>query len=406
MKFNKLSQLFLVSITGLVVATLLSSCAIVTIDYVFVADSGGSGSGGTGQIQTYDADSETGALRLGQSNVPSGGNNPVAMATTADYANLYVVNKASNNVVHFAISGSGVLTQKDVVTTSASPVAVAVSPAGTYLFVVSGPSPSVLTVYSLSSGAIGSVVATETLALYGKYASDSGDTIVPSGVFALGNGNAVFVSAYDQSAYNPGGTTTSTANPGWVFGYTVGSGGALTPAASPYEAGVKPSALVADPTSRFVYVTDFASNEVIGYTVQSGSDLVFLINGPFKTGNEPNAATIDPRGKYMYITNALDSTVSAFTIDLTTGTPSAAVNTTGSQTNATETTPVSVIVDPAIGTFVYTANLVGSSVSGFTLNPNTGALQPTQSTPYPTGDAPVALAAVPHGNHSIQSTSP
>jgi 6-phosphogluconolactonase (cycloisomerase 2 family) len=406
MKFNKLSQLFLVSIIGLVVATLLSSCAIVTIDYVFVADSGGSGSGGTGQIQTYDADSETGALRLGQSNVPSGGNNPVAMATTADYANLYVVNKASNNVVHFAISGSGVLTQKDVVTTSASPVAVAVSPAGTYLFVVSGPSPSVLTVYSLSSGAIGSVVATEPLALYGKYASNSGDTIVPSGVFALANGNAVFVSAYDQSAYNPGGTTTSTANPGWVFGYTVGSGGALTPAASPYEAGVKPSALVADPTSRFVYVTDFASNEVIGYTVQSGSDLVFLINGPFKTGNEPNAATIDPRGKYMYITNALDSTVSAFTIDLTTGTPSAAVNTTGSQTNATETTPVSVIVDPAIGTFVYTANLVGSSVSGFTLNPNTGALQPTQSTPYPTGDAPVALAAVPHGNHSIQSTSP
>src|SRR5580658_4432827 len=188
MKFNKLSQLFLVSITGLVVATLLSSCAIVTIDYVFVADSGGSGSGGTGQIQTYDADSETGALRLGQSNVPSGGNNPVAMDTTADYANLYVVNKASNNVVHFAISGSGVLTQKDVVTTSASPVAVAVSPAGTYLFVVSGPSPSVLTVYSLSSGAIGSVVATEPLALYGKYASNSGDTIVPSGVFALANG--------------------------------------------------------------------------------------------------------------------------------------------------------------------------------------------------------------------------
>ena len=35
------------------------------------------------------------------------------------------------------------------------------------------------------------------------------------------------------------------------------SGGALTTsAASPYQTGVKPSALAIDPTSRFVYVTD------------------------------------------------------------------------------------------------------------------------------------------------------
>src|SRR5271154_449500 len=119
MKFSKLSQLVLVSIIGLVAATLLTSCEIVTIDYVFVANSAGSGSASAGQIQTYDADSETGALRSGAPTVPSGGINPIAMATSADYTNLYVVNQASNNVVHFSISGSGILTQKDVVTTSA-----------------------------------------------------------------------------------------------------------------------------------------------------------------------------------------------------------------------------------------------------------------------------------------------
>ena len=84
---------------------------IVTIDYVFVASSAGSGSGSAGQIQTYNADSSTGALRSGQPAVPSGGDNPVSMAASADYTNLYVVNKDSNNVVHFSISGSGVLTQ-------------------------------------------------------------------------------------------------------------------------------------------------------------------------------------------------------------------------------------------------------------------------------------------------------
>ena len=403
MKFNKLSQLFLVSIIGLLAASLLTSCAIVTIDYVFIADSVGSGGGSAGQIQTYDADPETGALRSGAANVSSGGTNPVALSTSSDFANLYVVNQASNNVVHFAIGNGGILTQKDTVTTSASPVSVAVNTAMTYLYVVSGPSPAVLTAYSLSNGVIGSAVATVPLTLAGLPL----DVIVPSGVNVLANNDAVFVSAYDQSAYNPGGPTSSTANPGWVFGYAVGTGGALSASSgSPYKAGVKPSALVSDPTNRFLFVTDFASNQVIGYTIQGGSTLDFLINGPFKTGNEPDSVTIDPRGKYMYISNRLDSTVSAYVIDLTTGTPSAAVNTTGTQTNSTDTTPVSVIVDPALGSYVYTANILGNSISGFHLNATTGALQPTQSTPYPIGDSPAALAAVPHGNHSTQTVSP
>ena len=144
-------------------------------------------------------------------------------------------------------------------------------------------------------------------------------------------------------------------------------------AGSPYQAGVKPSALATDPTNRFVYVTDFASNELIGYTVQSGSALNFMINGPFKTGNEPSAVAIDPRGIYIYVANSLDSTVSAYAIALPTGTPSAVVNATGSA--ATPPTPSrGDRRRSALGRFVYTANYLGNSVSGFRLNPNTGAL--------------------------------
>jgi 6-phosphogluconolactonase (cycloisomerase 2 family) len=408
MKFSKLSQLFLVSFLGLLGAILFTACDIKTVDYVFVANTAGSGSGSAGQIQTYDADQDTGALRSGAATVPSGGINPISMAATADYANLYVVNQGSNNVVHFTIAGNGVLAQADMVTTSASPVSVAVNTAETYLYVVSGPNPSVLTAYSLSGGKIGSAVSTVTLTL----PTNPGDTIVPTGVNVLANNGAVYVSAYDMSAYNPGCTPiatciTSSANPGWVFGYTVGTGGALTSAPdAPYKAGVRPSALVSDPTNRFLYVTDFASNELIGYTIQGGSTLVFLINGPFKTGNEPNAIAIDPRGFYLYVTNGLDSSVTAYNISLSTGTPSAAVSVTGSQVNLTDTTPVAVVVDPGLGRYVYTANQQGNSISGFQLNPTTGALQPSLSTPYPTGDKPSALAAVPHGNHAIQTTSP
>jgi 6-phosphogluconolactonase (cycloisomerase 2 family) len=404
MKFSKLSQLVLVSVIGLAAATLLTACQIVTIDYIFVANSAGSGSSSTGQIQTYDADSQSGALRIGQPAVSSGGTNPVSMVTSSDFANLYVANKGTGagdgNVVHFALDGNGVLTQKELVTPGAAPVSVAVNQAMTYLYVASGTSSATLTAYPLSSGAMGSAASQVALTVPGF----AGDTIVPTAVTVLANNNAVFVTAYDKSAYNPGGTTTSAANPGWIFGFAVGSGGALVPTVgSPYKAGIKPTALAADPTSRFLYATDFASSQLIGYTIQSGSILNFLINGPFRSGNEPSAVTIDPRGKYIYVANSLDSSVSTYTIDFATGTPS---NVAGNINNTTDTEPVAILVDAALARFVYTANQLGNSVSGFRMDTDTGALTATQATPYPTGANPTAIASVPHGNHSSQVTTP
>ena len=403
-----LSQLFLVSAIGLLVATLLAACQLVTIDYVFVASSAGTANSPNGQIDTYAADSESGALRKGAATVSSGGVDPVAMAVSADYTNLYVAHAGNNSVVHFAVAANGVLTSKDTVTLSGPPTALAVDSTSTYLYVVSGTTTATLTEYSLSSGTIGSPTTQIDLQIPGF----TTDAVVPTGVTVLANnsqiqGHAVYASVYDQSAYNPGGTTTSTAHPGWVFGFAIGSGGALTPASgSPYQAGVKPSALVSDPTDRFVYVTDFASNQLIGYGIQGGSALSFLINGPFRTGNEPQAVAIDPRGKYMYVANSLDSSVSAYVIDLSTGTPSAAVNPTGSPTNSTDTQPLSLAVDPALGRFVYTANYLGNSVSGFRLDPNAGNLTPAQATPFPSDAKPTAIVIVPHGNHSTQSVTP
>jgi 6-phosphogluconolactonase (cycloisomerase 2 family) len=408
MKFRKLSQLFLVSTIGLIVATFLAACQLVTTDYVFVASSAPTATSPDGQIDTYASDSQSGALRRGAPTVSSGGVNPVAIAVTATYTDLYVANAGNNTVVHFAIATNGVLTAKDTISLSGPPVALAVSTPGTYLYIVSGTTTATLTEYPLSSGKIGTATAQIALEIPGF----TTDAVVPTGVNVLANdnvvqGNAVYATVYDQSAYNPGGTTTSTAHPGWVFGFTIGSGGALSPSnGSPYQAGVKPTAIVSDPTDRFVYVTDFASNELIGYGIQGGSTLNFLINGPFKTGNEPIAIAIDPRGKYMYVANSLDSSVSAYVIDLSTGTPSAAVNPTGSPINSTDTQPLAIAVDPALARYVYTANYLGNSVSGFRLDPNAGNLTPTQASPYPSDQKPTAIAMVPHGNHSSQAVNP
>ena len=405
MKLSKPSQLFLVSIIGLILAAGLTACNIVTIDYVFVATTGGASGSSNGQIYTFAADAESGALRPVHAAISTNGSSPIALAVDSSYNDLYVANEDSNNVTHFAIASDGTLSQKDTITTAEPPVALVVNQAGTYLYVLSGTTSATLTEYSLSSGAIGSATATQTLSL----SSHPSDNLSPTAIGVLPNGTAVYAAAYDTSAYNPGcpSCVTSNANPGWVFGFSVGSGGALsTTTNSPYLAGVKPSGMATDPTNRFVYITDFASNQLIGYQVQGNGAIDFMDNGPFKTGNEPTSIAVDPRGLYIYITNSLDSTVSAYSISLPTGTPSASINTTGSQYNQTDSQPVAVVIDPSLGRYVYTANKLGDSVSGFRLNPTTGTLKATQDTPYPTGNGPSAIAAVPHGNHAIQTTAP
>ena len=324
MKLSKVSQLVLVSAIGLLVAISLSGCLIVTIDFLYVADSSGSGANSPGQIQIFAVDSESGALRPAATVVPSGGSRPVALATTSSYADLYAANQSNNTLVHFAIAGDGSLTQKDTVTLSFTPASIAVNQANTYIYVTGGAGPGKLAVYPLSSGAIGSLASLTSLSVPGY----AGDDLIPTGVTTLPNNNAVYVTAFDQSAYFPGGTVTSSANPGWVYGFTVGSSGVLTPTAgSPYQAGVKPTAVAPDPANRFVYVTDFASNELIGYTVQNGASLSFMINGPFKTGSEPSAVIVDPRGIYIYAANSLQNAISGYSIALSTGTPSTIVGT-------------------------------------------------------------------------------
>ena len=408
MKFSKSSgQLLLVALIGLVVATLLSACQLVTIDYLYVAGSHSGTQGTNGAIQVFAVDSQSGAIRFAagtdKSPFATGGQTPVAMALTSDEANLYVANADNNTVVHFAIASDGSLSKKDSVTLADSPTALAVNQANTFLYVVSGATTATLTEYSIKGGALGSATATQPLLIPGY----GGDITVPTGVAVLPNDKAVYATVYDQSSYNPGGTVTSSAHPGWVFSYGVDSGGALTaPAGNPFQAGVKPSAVAVDPTNRFVYVTDYASNQLIGYGITNESSLSFLISGPFRSGAEPSAVTVDPRGKYIYVSNALDSTVSAYAIDLATGIPSAVLNVTGSQVNASDTQPVAVAVEPALGRYVYTANYLGNSISGFRLNPNTGALNQTQATPYPSESKPRAIVIIPHGNHSIQTTTP
>jgi 6-phosphogluconolactonase len=405
MKFSKMGQAALVSTAALVLAASFTACSPVTIDYVYVAGDKSGSTNGDGQIQTFLADRQSGALEVVNKTVDSGGVTPVSEAVSSDFSNLYVANQGDNTLVQFSVAGNGVLTSKATVTESSegnTPVSIAMNTAGTLLYVANKYQPGcttaitgaatcnggALAVYPVGTGgALGSAIANGSLSYWPV-------GINPTAVTALPSGTAAYVTTYDPGA-----------GIGYVDAFNATTSGVLT-ALTPVQAGVKPVAIATDPVSRFVYVTDYAQNELIAYSILSGASLHPLINGPFKTGNQPSAITVDPRGLFIYVTNQLDNTVSAYSIDLPTGTPTAAVNTSGSASNSTGTAPVAVVVEPSFGRFVYTANLLDNSVTGFQLNPSTGTLTSSSNTPYPSVGSPVALAVIPHGNHSIQVNQP
>lgn len=397
MKFSKVGQVSLVSATALILASAFTACAPITIDYVFAAGNKNS----PGQIQTFLVDRVSGALNPVNSIVSSGGVDPVAEAVSTDFKHLYVANQGDSSLVTFTIGGNGVLTSANTITLSAegnTPVAIAMNSTGTLLYVANryqpgcssaNPCGGALAVFPVGAdGALGSPVANASLSYWPI-------GINPTAVNALPSGTAAYATTYDP-----------TAGVGYVYGFSATTAGVLTPDAAPFPAGVKPVGIASDPTSRFVYVTDFSQNELIAFSVIDNGPLHPLINGPFKTGNQPSGISIDPRGYYIYVSNELDNSISAYAIDRATGTPSGVINTSGSATNSTGTEPVAILVDPGFGRYVYTANFLDNSVSGFMLNASTGTLTPATNGPYPTVGQPTAIASVPHGNHSVQEIQP
>jgi 6-phosphogluconolactonase (cycloisomerase 2 family) len=162
---------------------------------------------------------------------------------------------------------------------------------------------------------------------------------------------------------------------------------------------VVPSAIAEDPSSRFVYITDEATNVLYGNVVSGDGSLVAMTNGPFATGIFPVGVTIDPRGQFLYVANFTSSTVGAYAIDQKTGTP---VGSTGSASTATDTSPTCVAIEPALGIYLYTSNNLASDVSAMQLDPHNGGLKQVQNTPFPSGGLPTCAVSVANGSHPTQ----
>src|SRR5438270_1004224 len=193
-------------------------------------------------------------------------------------------------------------------------------------------------------------------------------------------------------AIDPAGKFLYVANqasaPGVFSGYLFQTNGDLTPLPQPSSAtGNNPAALAAHPSGKFLYSANGGSNNITAYAIAADGDLSAL-GSPVATGSSPIAMAIDPAGNFLLAANN-GGTVRVFKIAGDGALVAAGIAAVGQA-------PSSIILDPS-GTRVYVANSGSNTISGFDLNPVTGALTALPGSPFADSGAPSALLMDPVG---------
>ncbi|MEO6981745.1 MAG: beta-propeller fold lactonase family protein [Edaphobacter sp.] len=371
----------------------------------------GSNNGG---VSAFAVDYQTGALVPLADSPLTAGRNPITLVPTPDGKTLYVVNQDDSNVMQFSIGTDGKLYLKNTVNlTGSTPTAAAVDPAGKFLYVTftyqlgpggqqlyspASPGPGGISIFpiDLNTGNLGTATTQPVGNNPVAIAISPNTTNSPAYVYVVDQEPIphATVLGFAQNA----GTGALTPTPGTVIttvaGKTVATG---------YGAGTTPSAIAADPSSRFVYVTDQATNQLYGNLIGSGGPLVPMANGPFNTGTLPVAVTVDPRGRFLYVANKSSATVGAYAIDQATGTP---VGSFGSAATGVQTAPTCIAIEPALGRYLYTSNNLDNSIGALQLDSHTGGLKQVQNTPFPSSPLPTCVVAVANGSHPMQIVNP
>jgi 6-phosphogluconolactonase len=181
--------------------------------------------------------------------------------------------------------------------------------------------------------------------------------------------------------------------PGGVMAFTVdGTTGALTKVpGSPFAANPSsstntvPMQLVVDSNGSFLYVSLEGTSEVAGFSIGSGGLLTPIPGSPFSVG-KGTISLATASGNLLYVSNGLDQTVSGFSIDSTTG---LLTRLAGSPFAISSTV---LLASP----WPYANVLYASGPGGifaYSVDTSTGSLTPISGSPFPS-DSPTALAYV------------
>jgi len=435
MKWNKMGRGTVASILSFALVSVTACSRDYTLAYVYVTTARPlTATSPNGGINAYAVDYQIGSLTpLADSPIPAG-RNPVTLVASPSGLSLYVVNHDDSTIGEYSIGTDGkIYLQNTYNITGSNATSVAMDAAGAFLYVTfqyqlgpqgqqlystASPGPGGITIFPINKDGslgtpstvkvgntpVGIVVSRPRCQPQASYNTSNPTCALTSGA---GSGlQTSFVYVIDQE--------TPTAPRAALLGFSQNfTTGALTPTtgttittdstgktvATGFGAGTTPSAIAEDPSSRFVYITDEATNQVYGSSTNADGSLVPMNNSPFPSGLFPLGLTIDPRGKFLYVANFSSGTVGAYTIDQNSGNLTGSV---GSASTASGTGPTCVAIEPALGIYLYSSNNLEGDVSAFQLAPQNGTLKQVQNTPFPSGALPTCAVAVANGSHPTQ----
>ncbi len=174
-----------------------------------------------------------------------------------------------------------------------------------------------------------------------------------------------------------------------IYAYSIdpATGGLTAIPGSPFPAGPGSAWVILDPSGRFAYINSYLSNSVYGYTVDSSTGALTPIPGsPFPAQgvsgrDEPGDLATDPAGKFLFTPNYRSSTLTVYSINQVTGAlqfvPGSPFPTPNSPGLGSGTT------DPT-GRFFYLTDLYLNEVDAWTINAS-GSLTSIPGSPFSTG---------------------
>ncbi len=190
--------------------------------------------------------------------------------------------------------------------------------------------------------------------------------------------------------------------------FNVASDGTLTLNGTPAPAGSGPDAAVIDPTGKYLLVTNNFSDDVSVFSIDPASGALSEVPGsPFFANADPTEILITPSGQSVYVTNPLIGMVTAFSFS------NGVLKQVPGSPVFSGAGAYGLAVDGS-GRFLYVANPSASNssvptignISGFNIDPVTGALSPILGSPFTstTGIGPTALTIDPSGRFVYTAT--
>lgn len=423
-------RFWLLGLLGLVLTGLLVACGTAynsSTDGLVVV-----GSQGSGLLESFAFNLNTGSIgavtnspfnTANESCQLNGSPSDMVMNPAGTYA--YVIfNKTDQcptatqfGIATFQVNSDGTIAQVGKLLPDPNPVALAMDPAGKFLFAAEGLSTTAIA----NSGTLGTPCL-QSQSVFGVcvYAIGSGGSLTavqssfvlppmpttPNFV-ALAPSPTVFpqvgINGTQNSVCSIPGSTPPTAQYLYLvdaanynvlqFAVNTTTGALGNPGVNPaqvfsFPTDKVPMGVTVDPCDRFVYVSNMLTNKVSGYqicafVIQGGQcpnadgSLVPVVGSPFTmpgSVESPGPIEVDPYGNNVYVVGTLSNTISIFKISSQSG----ALSALSPPTIATGQGPVSLTIRQD-DNWLFVANfgtgsVGGSTVSQYSITPATGAL--------------------------------